>query len=38
VPSGADQTFDIGFHRDLQHRLRNRSQEISFAALPQQLD
>jgi hypothetical protein len=33
VPTGADQTFDIGFHQNLQHRLRDGSQEITFAAL-----
>src|SRR4029077_3117312 len=38
VPAGADQPFDIGFHQDLQHRLRHGSQEIAVAALPQQLD
>ena len=38
MPPSADQTFDIGFHQDLQHRLRHGSQEISFAALLQQLN
>jgi len=38
VPPGADQTFDIGFHQDLQHRLRHGSQEIAVAALLQQLN
>ena len=38
VPAGADQPFDIGFHQDLQHRLRHGSQEIAVAALLQQLD
>jgi hypothetical protein len=38
VPAGADQTFNIGFHQDLQHRLRHGSQEIAIAALLQQLD
>jgi hypothetical protein len=38
VPAGADQPFDIGFHQDLQHRLRYGSQEIAVAALLQQLD
>jgi hypothetical protein len=33
---GADQAFDIGFHQDLQHRLRHGSQEIALAALLQQ--
>jgi hypothetical protein len=37
VPAGADQSFDIGFHQDLQHRLRHGSQEIAVAALLQQL-
>ena len=31
VAAGADQTFDIGFHQDLQHRLRYGSQEIAIA-------
>ena len=38
VPAGADQPFDIGFHQDLQHRLRHGSQEIAVAALLQQLN
>jgi hypothetical protein len=38
VPPGADQTFDIGFHQDLQHRLRHGSQEIAVATLLQQLN
>ena len=38
VPTGADKPFDIGLHQDLQHRFRDSSQEISFAALLQQLD
>src|SRR5207247_993946 len=38
VPAGADQPFDIGFHQDLQHRLRYGSQEIAVTALLQQLD
>ncbi len=38
MPPGADQAFDIGFHQDLQHGLRNGSQEIRVAALLQQLD
>ena len=38
MPPGADQPFDIGFHQDLQHRLRHGSQEIAVAALLQQLD
>jgi hypothetical protein len=37
VPASADQPFNIGFHQDLQHRLRHGSQEISIAALLQQL-
>ena len=37
VPPGADQPFDIGFHQNLQHRLRHGSQEIAVAALLQQL-
>jgi hypothetical protein len=37
VPTGADETLDIGFHQDLQHCLRHRSQEIAVAALLQQL-
>ena len=37
VPPGADQALDIGFHQDLQHRLRNSSQKIAIAALLQQL-
>jgi hypothetical protein len=37
VPPGADQALDIGFHQDLQHRLRHGSQEIPVAALLQQL-
>jgi hypothetical protein len=38
VTAGADQAFDIGFHQDLQHRLRHGSQEIAVAALLQQLN
>ena len=38
MPPGADQAFDIGFHQNLQHGLRNGSQKIAFAALLQQLD
>lgn len=38
VPAGPDQPLDIGFHQDLQYRLRNGSQEITIAALLQQLD
>jgi hypothetical protein len=37
VPARADQAFDIGFHQDLQYRLRYRSQEIAVPALLQQL-
>ena len=37
MPPGADQALDIGFHQDLQHRLRNSSQKIAIAALLQQL-
>ena len=37
MPAGADQPLDIGFHQDLQHRLRHGSQEIAVAALLQQL-
>ena len=37
VPPGADQALDIGFHQDLQHRLRHGSQEVALAALLQQL-
>jgi len=33
VAGGADQPFDIGFHRDLQHRLRHGSQEIATSAI-----
>jgi hypothetical protein len=29
VPGGADQTFDIGFHQELQHSLRYGSQKIA---------
>jgi hypothetical protein len=32
-----DQPFDIGFHQDLQDRLRNGLQEIAVAALLQQI-
>ena len=35
VPAGTDQPLDIGFHQDLQHRLRYGSQKIAIAALPQ---
>ena len=38
MPAGADQPLDIGFHQDLQHRLRHGSQKIGVAALLQQLD
>jgi len=38
VPPGADQAFDIGFDKDLQHRFRHGSQKIALAALLQQLD
>ena len=38
VPPGPDQPLDIGLHQDLQHCLRHGSQEISIAALLQQLD
>jgi hypothetical protein len=38
VAAGADQTFDSSFHQNLQYRLRYGSQEISLAALLQQLD
>jgi hypothetical protein len=38
VPSGTDDAFDIGFHQDLQYRLRHGSQEIALATLLQQLD
>jgi hypothetical protein len=38
VPAGADQALDIGFHQNLQHRLRYGSQEIAVAALLQQLN
>ena len=38
MPAGADQPFDIGFHQNLQHRLRYGSQKIAVAALLQQLD
>src|SRR4051812_7727392 len=38
VPTGPDQSFDIGFHQDLQHRLGDGSQEIAIAALLQQFD
>ena len=38
VPAGTDQPFDIGFHQDLQHALRHGSQEVTIAALLQQLD
>ena len=37
VPTGTDQTLDIGFHQDLQHGLRHGAQEIAIAALLQQL-
>ena len=37
VPAGTDQPLDIGFHQDLQHRLRYGSQKIAIAALLQQL-
>ncbi len=38
VPAGANQACDIGFHQDLQHRLRYGAQEIAVTALLQQLD
>ncbi len=38
VATGANQPLDIRLHQDLQHRLRHGSQEISIAALLQQLD
>ena len=37
VATGADQALDIGFHQDLQHRLRHRPQEVAVPALLQQL-
>jgi hypothetical protein len=37
VPAGADQPLDIGFHQNLQHRLRYGSSKIAIAALLQQL-
>jgi hypothetical protein len=37
MPAGPDQAFNIGFHQDLQHRLRYRSQKNAIAALLQQL-
>src|SRR5262245_55906452 len=38
VATGTDQAFNISFHQDLQHRLRHGSQEITVAALLQQVD
>ena len=38
MPAGADQAFNIGFHQDLQHRLRNGSQKIAITALLQQVN
>src|SRR5246500_2701328 len=37
VTPGPDQPLDIGFHQQLQHRLRHRSQKISLTSLLQQL-
>jgi hypothetical protein len=37
IPPGADQTFDIRFHQQLQHCLRHGSQEIAVTGLLQQL-
>jgi hypothetical protein len=36
VAPGADQTFDIGFHQQLQHRLRYAPQKIAVTGLLQQ--
>jgi hypothetical protein len=36
VPASADQAFDIGFHQDLQHGFRHRSQDIPLATFLQQ--
>lgn len=33
MPAGADQRFDIGVHDDLQHGLRQRTQEIAVVGL-----
>jgi hypothetical protein len=38
VSAGADQTFDISFHQNLQYRLRRGSQKIAVAALLQQFN
>jgi hypothetical protein len=35
--SGTDQALDIGFHQQLQHRLRHSSQEIAVTGLLQRL-
>ena len=37
VAASTDQALDIGFHQNLQHRLRHGSQEVALAALLQQL-
>ena len=38
VTAGADQTFDIGLHQNLQHRLGHGAQKICIAALLQQIN
>ena len=37
MPAGANQTFDIGLHEQLQHALRNSPEKVAFAALLQQV-
>jgi hypothetical protein len=37
VAPGPDQSLNVGFHQQLQHRLCHSSQKISFAGLLQQL-
>jgi len=37
VTPGPNQPLDIGFHQQLQHRLRDGSQKITLAGLLQQL-
>ncbi len=37
MPAGAHQALDISFHEELQHALRHSAENVTFAALLQQL-
>jgi hypothetical protein len=37
ISPGADQTFDVRLHQQLQHRFRNAAQKIAVTRLLQQL-